>query len=56
MATSETKETIVEVDGDRVSCTGEDDDHPKVYYSIPTIGFVICGYCNIKFKRKKIND
>ena len=51
--TSETNEKVIEVDDDRVSCTGEPEgDHPKVYYSIPENGFAVCGYCNIKFVRK----
>ena len=27
--------TIVEVDSDRVSCTGATNDHPKVWYTVP---------------------
>ena len=46
-------ETIIYVDTDRVSCTGENNDHPKVYYSIPEGGEAICGYCDIKFRKKK---
>ena len=30
---------------------GEDNDHPKVYYTIPAGGEVICGYCDLKFRR-----
>ena len=33
----------------QISCSGEMDDHPKVYYNINKGGFVICGYCNIKY-------
>ena len=33
----------------QISCTGEMDDHPMVYYTIDDKGFVICGYCNIKY-------
>ena len=33
----------------QISCTGEMDDHPMVYYTINDEGFVICGYCNIKY-------
>ena len=32
---------------------GEHMDHPKVYYSVPEKGFVVCGYCDIKFTRDK---
>ena len=27
--------TIVEVDSDKVSCTGATNDHPKVWYTVP---------------------
>jgi|TARA_B100000989_G_scaffold250066_1_gene197750 uncharacterized Zn-finger protein len=39
----------------QLSCTGELDDHPKVYYKIGKDGFVVCGYCSIKYiyKEKK---
>ena len=30
------QERIVYVDGDSVSCSGENNDHPKVYLRIPT--------------------
>ena len=42
-------ETIIYVDTDRVWCMGEQMDHPKVYYTVPEEGFVVCGYCDIKF-------
>ena len=32
--------TIVEVDSDRVSCAGETNDHPKVWYTVPEDGYV----------------
>jgi uncharacterized Zn-finger protein len=42
------------VDTEMVSCTGEPEgDHPKVYYKVPDTGFVVCGYCNVNFMRKK---
>ena len=28
---------------------GEQMDHPKVYYTVPEGGEVVCGYCDIKF-------
>ena len=46
-------ETIIYTDKDRVWCTGETDDHPRVYYTVPDEGYVICGYCDIKFMRRK---
>ena len=52
----ENPETIIYVDSDRVWCMGEDMDHPKVYYSVPDEGYVICGYCDIKFARKKQDE
>jgi len=33
----------------QVNCSGEKNDHPKVYYTIGKDGYVICGYCNIKY-------
>ena len=30
---------------------GEDNDHPKVYYTIPADGEAVCGYCDLKFRR-----
>tara|TARA_B100001250_G_C19817324_1_gene799399 strand:+ start:12947 stop:13120 length:174 start_codon:yes stop_codon:yes gene_type:complete len=49
-------ETIIYVDTDRVWCMGEQMDHPKVYYTVPDEGYVVCGYCDIKFARKKKED
>ena len=31
-------QTIVEVDSDKVSCTGATNDHPKVWYTVPEEG------------------
>lgn len=53
---SDIPETIIYVDSDRVWCMGEAMDHPKVYYTVPDKGFVVCGYCDIKFARKKKED
>ena len=44
-------ETFIYTDKDRVWCMGENMDHPKVYYSVPQKGFVVCGYCDIKYVR-----
>ena len=33
----------------QVNCSGEKNDHPKVYYTIGKDGYVVCGYCNIKY-------
>ena len=46
------KEVIIYTDQNRVSCTGESDDHPLVYYTIPTGGYAVCRYCEQKFRRK----
>ena len=40
----------------QISCSGEMDDHPKVYYNINKEGFVICGYCNIKYVYKEKDE
>ena len=48
---------VVEVSERDISCMGEINDHPKVYYTIGKEGYVICGYCNIKYVLKdKINE
>lgn len=51
-------ETIIYTDRERIACTGAEspDDHPKVYYSVPEVGYVVCGYCDIKFARKKPDE
>ena len=50
---SRAKGTIIYSDTDRVWCMGEDMDHPKVYYTIPQGGEVVCGYCDIVFRRRE---
>jgi len=47
-------EKIIYVQTPRVACSGEDDDHPKVWYTVPEVGkgYVVCGYCDLKFARK----
>ena len=35
---------------------GETNDHPRVYYTVPEVGYVVCGYCDIKFARKKPDE
>lgn len=49
-------ETIIYVDNPRVWCMGEQMDHPKVYYTVPEGGEVVCGYCDIKFRMKEENE
>jgi uncharacterized Zn-finger protein len=46
-------EVVIYCDTNRIWCMGEDMDHPKVYYTIPDDGEVVCGYCDIKFRLKK---
>tara|TARA_A100001035_G_scaffold280291_1_gene285245 strand:+ start:617 stop:790 length:174 start_codon:yes stop_codon:yes gene_type:complete len=53
---SKPPETIIYVETNRISCTGENDDHPKVYYTIPDGGEAVCGYCDIKYRLKDIED
>ena len=43
-------DTIIYTDKEIVSC---DNDHPRVYYTVPKTGFVVCGYCDIKYVNKK---
>ena len=47
-------ETIIYVKTARVACSGEDNDHPKVWYNVPEVGegYVVCGYCDLKFARE----
>lgn len=45
--------TIIYVETRRVSCTGESDDHPLVYYTIDESGEAVCNYCDIKFKLRE---
>ena len=41
------KDNIIEVNSREVHC---DDDHPLVYYVIPTeTNSAVCGYCNRTF-------
>jgi uncharacterized Zn-finger protein len=47
------KKIIIYSDTDRVRCSGEDNDHPLVYYTIPQGGEVVCGYCDIVFRRRE---
>ena len=30
---------------------GEELDHPKVFLNVPEEGEVVCGYCDIRFKK-----
>tara|TARA_B100000900_G_scaffold361501_1_gene334234 strand:+ start:2216 stop:2500 length:285 start_codon:yes stop_codon:yes gene_type:complete len=47
------EERIIYIDGDSVACSGDNNDHPKVYLRIPHDGhYVVCGYCDIKYARK----
>ena len=46
-------ETIIYSKKSRVKCSGENNDHPLVYYTIPEGGEVICGYCDIKFRKEE---
>lgn len=44
--------TIIYTNKDRVSCSGVQNDHPKVWYTVPVTGYISCGYCEIKFARE----
>ena len=46
-------ETIIYSKTDRVKCSGENNDHPLVYYTIPEGGEVVCGYCDIIFRKEE---
>ena len=43
-------ETIIYTKNPRIACSGEDNDHPKVWYTIPDQGEAVCGYCDIKYR------
>ena len=45
--------TIIRSTTNRVRCTGESNDHPLVYYTIPEDGEAVCGYCDTIFRLKK---
>jgi uncharacterized Zn-finger protein len=45
--------TIIYTTQDRVGCSGENNDHPLVYYSVPEKGYVTCGYCDIKYAHRE---
>ena len=49
-------EKVLYVDTDQVSCSGEHNDHPKVYYTIPTGKESVCGYCGIIFRKRELKD
>ena len=50
------EEVIVYSDTDKVWCMGEHMDHPKVYYTIPDEGEVVCGYCDTIFRFRQEED
>ena len=45
-------ETIIYTKNPRIACSGEDNDHPKVWYEVPAEGFAVCGYCGLKFAKE----
>jgi len=51
-------ETIIYVKTPKVFCCGENNDHPKVWYTVPEVGegYVVCGYCDIKFAREVVDS
>ena len=51
-------DTTIYVKTPRVSCSGENNDHPKVWYTVPEVGegCVVCGYCDIKFAREPVDS
>ena len=53
---TEYPETIIYSKTDRVKCSGENNDHPLVYYTIPEGGEVVCGYCDIIFRKEEENE
>mgnify|MGYP001339569167 CR=1 FL=1 len=47
------KKVIIYSETPRVKCSGENFDHPLVYYTIPEGGEAVCGYCDIIFRLKE---
>ena len=54
LSTSNMQEVIV--DKKEITCSGELGDHPLVYYKIGKEGFVVCGYCSMKFVYKEAKE
>ena len=50
------EEVIIYSTTNKVRCSGEHNDHPLVYYTIPDGGEVVCGYCDIKFRLKEEDE
>ena len=50
------EEVIIYSTTNKVRCSGENNDHPLVYYTIPDGGEVVCGYCDIKFRLKEEDE
>ena len=42
---------IIEINWARVECSGDDDSHPKVYYSLKEGETKSCEYCGRTWKR-----
>ena len=51
MTAADAKEIIIYTDKTTIACDGEEHDHPKVFLRVPDEGFVVCGYCDIKFAK-----
>ena len=49
----EIPETIIYSETKQIWCMGEAMDHPKVFYTIPEDGEVVCGYCDLVFRLKE---
>mgnify|MGYP001989049171 FL=1 len=47
---------VIYVDTFTVKCSGENDDHPTVYYHIPRGGEAVCGYCDLIFRVAEKSD
>ena len=46
-------EKVVYTNEETIGCSGENNDHPLTYYRVPDDGFVVRGYCDIKFAKRK---
>tara|TARA_Y100001972_G_C7621753_1_gene311835 strand:+ start:1055 stop:1336 length:282 start_codon:yes stop_codon:yes gene_type:complete len=48
-----TGKTVIYSESTRVRCSGQQNDHPLVYYTIPEGGHVVCGYCDLVYMKSE---
>lgn len=50
------EDVIIYTNKSRIACSGQNNDHPKVWYDVPRDGFAKCGYCDIMFMYRPEED